>query len=130
MVLRERKISNKSDDVQLHLSYGLPDVKSLLKVYESFGHSECDEPFIKTQIHTESDVRYFFEHSPQAFVNYPLKWKEQLSGWAFCVAVRNGLLKPTAANENQYKLADCLFAKRGRPKKKSDFMLKNNVKTG
>lgn len=118
MVLRERKINNKSDDVQLHLSYGLPDVKSILKMYASFCCCELDdEPFLKTQLHTESDVRCWLEHDPKAFANYPQKWKEQLSAWAFCVAVRNGLLKPTATNENLYILADFLFAKRGRPKK-------------
>lgn len=33
MVLREKRISNKSDVVQLHLSHGLPDIKAMLKEY-------------------------------------------------------------------------------------------------
>ena len=67
--------------------------------------------------HTEKDVRYWLEHDGRAFLSWPDKWREQLSGWCFAVAVRNGLLKPTAIGENMYYLADCLFTRRGRPKK-------------
>lgn len=113
MVLRERRISNKSDVVQLHLSYGLPDIKAMLKLYASFFVS-CANDFQ----HTESDVIYWLEHDPRAFFNYPDKWRVQLSRWAFAVAVRNRLLLPSATKENSYYLADCLFARRGRPPKK------------
>ena len=113
MVLREKKISNKSDNVQLHVSYGLPDVKALLRLYVSFD-GVIDDVFRTCPV-TEQDVRFFLEHEGRAFLSYPEKWREQLSGWAFAVAVRNKLLIPTAANENQYYFADCLFAKRGRP---------------
>ena len=115
MVLRERKINNNADEVQVHCSFGVPDVKALFKMYATM----C-EP-IKDYQHTEHDVRYWLEHDGRAFLSWPNKWREQLSGWAFAVAVRNKLLKPTAANENKYYLADFLFAKRGRPPKEDDF---------
>ena len=111
MVLREKRICNHSDNVQLQLSYGVPDVKALMKIYAEMSKNIRDYP------ETESDVRFWLEHDARCFANYPQKWKRQLSGWAFCVAVRNRLLEPTATNENHYHLADCLFAKRGRPKK-------------
>lgn len=114
MVLREKRISNKSDNVQLQVSFGLPDVKALLRLYVSF--DGFSEEVLRTDPVTEQDVRFFLEHEGRAFLSYPEKWREQLSGWAFAVAVRNKLLIPTAANENQFYFADCLFAKRGRPK--------------
>lgn len=110
MVLREKRISNQSDNVQLQLSYGVPDVTALLKIYAGLMASQDFE-------HTEKDVRYWLEHDGRAFLSWPDKWREQLSGWCFAVAVRNGLLKPTAIDENRYYLADSLFSRRGRPKK-------------
>lgn len=111
MVLRERKINNKSDNVQLQVSFGLPDVKELLKIYANLCKESRDIP------QPEDWIRYWFEHDYKAFAGWPEKWRQQLSGWAFCVAVRNKLLLPTAADENKYKFADCLFVRRGRPPK-------------
>lgn len=110
MVLRERKINCKSDAVQIQVSFGVPDVKDLMKMYAGL---MADKDFE----HTEKDVRYWLEHDGRAFLSWPEKWKEQLSGWCFATAVRNKLLEPTAVDENRYYLADCLFARRGRPKK-------------
>ena len=117
MVLREKKISNKSDNVQLQVSFGLPDIKALLRFYVSYMCEliDGDEAFLKTLQLTEQDMRNFFEQEGRAFQSYPDKWREQLSSWAFAVAVRNRLLIPAAAHENMYYLADCLFVKRGRP---------------
>ena len=111
MVLRERKINFKSDEVQVHCSFSLPDVRALFKMYAEMCIITKDLP------QTEYDYRYWLEHDGRAFLSWPDKWREQLSGWAFNVAVRNKLLIPTAANENRYYLADCLFARRGRPPK-------------
>ena len=33
MVLREKRISNKSDNVQLQVSFGVPDVNALMRMY-------------------------------------------------------------------------------------------------
>ncbi len=111
MVLREKKINNKSDNVQLQVSFGVSDIKALFKVYAEMCNSIKDLPM------TEQDVRYWLEHDGRAFLSWPNKWKEQLTAWAFSLAVRTKLLIATATNENKYFLADCLFAKRGRPHK-------------
>ena len=111
MVLRERKISNKSDNVQLQVSFGLPDVKELLKNYVVLCGDIRDLP------QPEDWVRHWLENDYKAFAGWPEKWRQQLSGWCFAVAVRNKLLLPTAADENKYKFADCLFTRRGRPPK-------------
>ena len=114
MVLRERKINNKSDDVKLSLSFGVPDCRAFMKIYADL---LGDVQITKDCPSSENDVRYWLEHDGRAFVCFPYKWRQQLSGWCFATAVRNKLLIPTAADENRYYLADCLFAKRGRPKK-------------
>ncbi len=115
MVLRDKRISNKSDNVQLYVSFGFPDVKALMRLFVSTMPPEC-EAIIRTMQYTEQDIRYFFEHNGQAFLSFPDKWREQLSGWAFAVAVRNKFLVPTSTDENKYFLSDSLFVKRGRPR--------------
>lgn len=112
MVLRGRKINCKSDAVQIQVSFSIPDVKALLHLYA------LSVEFIKDCPIKESGVRYWLEHDGRAFLSWPQKWREQLSGWVFAVAVRNKFIIPTAVNENEYFLADFLFAKKGRPKKK------------
>lgn len=115
MVLRERKINLKSDEVQVHCSFSLPDVKALLRMYAA-GENEAVEAVNRQCPHTEQDVRSWLESDGRAFLSWPDKWREQLSAWAFAVAVRNKLIVSTATDENRYFLADCLFTKRGRPK--------------
>ena len=112
MVLRNRNINLKSDDVQLAVSFGLPDVKALLKLYVGI----CDKGN-GVEPQPEDWIRYWLEHDYKAFAGWPEKWRVQLSGWCFAVALRNRLLIPTAADQNKFKFADCLFARRGRPKK-------------
>ena len=111
MVLRERKINNKSDQVQLQLSFGLADIRELLKTYAKLCEKIRDIP------QTEENLRWWLEHDYKAFAGWPGKWKVQLSGWCFAAAVRNKLLIPLATDENKYYLADCLFVRRGRPPK-------------
>ena len=118
MVLREKRISTKSDVVQLHLSFGLPDIKAMMKEYARSLAIPCGIEWAINNQQTEGDVIHFFEHYSGAFLNYPDKWRVQLSRWAFAVAVRNRLLLPCATKENTYYLADCLFARKGRPAKK------------
>ncbi len=111
MVLRGKKINCKSDTVQLQVSFSLPDVKALFHALALSLEPVKDYPL------KESDVRHWLENDGRAFISWPPKWKEQLSGWAFAVAVRNKLLNPSATDENKYYLADFLFTKRGRPPK-------------
>ena len=116
MVLRERRINYQSNDVKLSLSFGVADVKALMKMYaEMF---DDDLLFAKDNPNSESDIRYWLEHDGRAFLSWPDKWRKELSGWCFATALRNGFLEPTAADKNRYFLSDCLFAKRGRPRKK------------
>ena len=115
MVLREKKINSKADEVQVHCSFSLPDVKAMLRIY-AIGCNEVVEAIHRQHPHTEQDVRFFFENNGMAFASWPDKWRQELSKWAVAVAIRNGLIVPTATDENKYFLADCLYIKRGRPK--------------
>lgn len=113
MVLRERKINCQANDIKLSLSFGVPDCRAFMKMYADIvGDIQKDCPS------SEHDVRYWLEHDGRAFLSWPTKWREQLSGWCFATAVRNKLLIPTAADPNRYYLADCLLVKRGRPPQK------------
>ena len=114
MVLRNKKLSSNSATAELSVSYGLPDVKAMLRLYVSL--DGVIEEIYKTISVTEHDVRYFLEQEGRAFQSYPDKWREQLSAWAFAVAVKNRLLIPTATNPDKYYFADCLFKKAGRPR--------------
>ena len=76
-----------------------------------------DQNATKDLPQTEQDVCYWLTHDGRAFLSWPPKWREELSKWAFAVAVRNNLLVPSAIDKNQFFLADCLFARRGRPRK-------------
>lgn len=49
------------------------------------------------------------EYYSCAFIDYPDKWRVQLSRWAFAVAAKKRLLLPSATKDNSYYLADCLF---------------------
>ena len=84
MVLRERKINNKSDDVKLSLSFGVPDCRAFMKMY-----AEMIADIVKDYPSSEHDVRYWLEHDGRAFLCFPYKWRQQLSGWCFATAVRN-----------------------------------------
>jgi len=113
-VIRDKKINFKSDEVKLSCSFSIVDVKALLQMYAELCINIREIP------DTEKSIRHWLEHDGRAFLSWPPKWREQLSGWAFNVAVRNKLLEPTATAENKYYLADCLFTKRGRPKNKAE----------
>jgi hypothetical protein len=111
MVLRERKINYKADEIQVHCSFALPDVKAMLRLYAEM----CEE--IRDLPHTEKDVCEWLQNDGRAFLSWPARWRGELSKWAFAVAVRNNLLIPSATGKNIYYLSETLFARRGRPKK-------------
>lgn len=90
----------------------------MLKEYANGLTTPCGIEWAKNSRHTENEIIFFFEHYSGAFLNHPDKWRMQLSRWAFAVALRNRLILPSATKENSYYLADCLFARRGRPPKK------------
>lgn len=121
MILRNKRISTKSDVVQLSVSFGAPDVKGWLKYYAWLYARDTEEGRRTAQsiAQNEFDVRFWFEHEPRVLANWETKWKEQLSAWAWATAIRCGYLvqSVTPGKENEYYLADCLFSKIGRPAK-------------
>lgn len=114
MVLRNKRISNKADVVQIHVSFGVPDVKQWLMMYAQLLMCVDDA---KSRTHNEQDVRLWLENDGRAFLSWPKQWRGMLSSWAWAVALREKFVISSATNENQFYLSDCLFSKRGRPKK-------------
>ena len=115
-VIRNKKINFSSDEIKLACSFSVVDVKDLLKMYADL----LEKNGIRDSPDDEKSIRHWLEHDGRAFLSWPQKWREQLSGWCFATAVRNKLLLPTATDPNKYYLADCLFVKRGRPKNKEE----------
>jgi len=121
MILRNKRISTKSDVVQLSVSFSEVDVKGWLKYYAWLFARDTQEGKRQAQSIplTEFDIRHFLENDPNALKNWQTKWREQLSAWAWATAIRCGYLvqSATPSKQNEYYLADCLFSKIGRPAK-------------
>ena len=120
MILRNKRINIKSDSIELRVSFGVPDVKSWLRLYaDMLTHGrEENLAWAKNETHSEQDIRYFLEHHPNIFASYPEKWRIQLSAWGWATAVREKFVEPSATpnGKEQYYLSDSAFVKRGRPK--------------
>jgi len=121
MVLRNKKISTSSDVVQLHISFSSVDIKTWLRYYAWLyaRDTEAGKRMAQSIPQNEIDMRYWFEHEYRVFGGFEIKWREQLSAWAWATAVRCGFLvqSVTPGKENEFYLADSLFSKVGRPKK-------------
>lgn len=124
MILRNKRISKEAADIQLHVSFSAADVRNWIKMYAyTFTHGELsgyNYDYARSALMDEADVRWYFEHEGRILLSWPTKWKEQLSAWAWAVAIREGFLKPSATpgHENEYHFADSMLRPVGRPKKK------------
>ena len=115
MILRNKRIGLKAEEVQIQVGFGLPDVKRFILMYTDILSKYGN--MLRDPVH-EQDLRYFFEHHGEIFLSWPEKWREQLSAWAWCCAVRHGFLRQSATNENTFYFTDKAVKKRGRPKLK------------
>ena len=75
--VRNKKINNAADEVKLACSFSIVDVKDLLKMYADI----LAKNGIKDSPDDERSVRHWLEHDGRAFLSWPQKWREQLSGW-------------------------------------------------
>ena len=99
------------------VSFGVPDVKEWMRRYASMFlicGAKAGKELGKSIPISEGDVRRWMEKDPTVLANWSSVWRDQLSAWAFAVALRHGLLTPSAI-ENRYFLSDECFVKRGRP---------------
>lgn len=121
MIIRKQNIKQSAEEVSMQVSFGLPDVKKAMQRYYHGLADICGHDFAVTEPQTEPDVRYYLEHA--TFANYDEKYREQLSAWCFCMAVKHRLLIPSCDEENKirkvYFLSDELRRKAGRPRKEN-----------
>lgn len=106
-----------ADEVQLAVSFGVPDVREWMRRYASLFlicGAKAGKELAQSIPVTEGDIRHFMEKDPTVLANWPGVWRDQFSKWAFSVAVRHGLLTESAT-PNRYFLSSECFTKRGRP---------------
>ena len=117
MILRNKKIKPQADEVQVAVSFGLPDVREWMRRYATLFlicGDKAGKELAQSIPVTEGDIRKWMEKDPTVLANWPSVWRDQLSAWAFATAVRHGLLTESAT-PNRYYLSDECFTKRGRP---------------
>lgn len=122
MICRNRRINPKSEEVMLHVSYGIPDVRkamreyfSLLSIPSLLADEEEDIPTADTIPNTEQDFCHFLSRT--IFANYEDKLLKQLCAWFLTVAIREGFIYQSNTDKNCFYLNPTLGRKPGRPKK-------------
>ena len=107
MIVRKRNINPNSLDVQLHLSFGAPDIKEWVRMYVRIVF-RSPEYLAERRAWTmsESDLRYWMEHDPHILGNYEEPWKSQLSQWAFRRMIALGYFSQSGKNDSEYLLTE------------------------
>lgn len=123
MIVRNHKINKNADEIQLRMSFSKVDVLKWLRLLGStYNSDEETRQWFLSHTFDENDIRYFFEHHGQALASLDTKWREELSGWAWNVAVREKFLvqSSTPGREREYYPTETLLKRVGRPKKEEE----------
>ena len=119
MILRNKRINKNADEIQLSVSYGLPDIKRMVQwLFFLYGWHNCDHLLQEklNQPHTEQEMLEFFQNDLKCFGNFETKWAEQLSEWAFLSCIRNKFIIQSTIDENKFYFTElCIQKKPGRP---------------
>lgn len=117
MIIRKQSIRQSAEEVSLQLSFSAVDVKAAMKKFYSLFADTCGNTYALNAPLTELDILYFFEHD--TFANFVQKYREQLSAWAFQMALRHKFLLPSVDEseaKRYYYFAEMLKYKSGRPR--------------
>lgn len=117
MIIRKQNVHKTAEEVSMQVSFTEADVKKAMQHYYSKFAEACGNTFAKNTQHTELDLLYFFEH--YMFANFTQKYREQLSAWAFAMALRHKFILASQDDEETkkfYYLSEKLSAKVGRPR--------------
>jgi len=116
MIIRKKRISNTSKEIQLSISFSSADIRRWMKECACLMcRPVCLQPIEESieewrnYTETEEGMRYFFEHRPSVFLNFESPHRQQLSGWAFAQSVALGYLVPSAVREGEYFFTDKFF---------------------
>lgn len=117
MIIRKQNIQKSSEEVSMQVSFTEADVKKAMKDYYAKFAETCGNTYARNTPHTELDLLQFFER--YMFNNFVQKYREQLSAWAFAMALRHKFILSSQDDEESkkfYFLSEKLSAKVGRPR--------------
>ncbi|MBR3456169.1 MAG: hypothetical protein IKH26_12705 [Bacteroidaceae bacterium] len=115
MIVRKRRITPKSTEISLQVSYGTPDVKQFTKMYRAKLEAALGEDAVKAMLFSERDITHFFKES--VFFQYEKDMRQTLAAWCMAQAVEKGFLIESARKENHYFFSEELKGMGGRPRK-------------
>lgn len=117
MICRKQIIRKNCEEVSLQLSFGYADVKQAMQRFYFLIADRCGHTYAVNEPITELDLLHFFSHD--TFAMFAQKYKEQLSSWAFAMALRHKFII-SSEDENEarkfYFLSSTLRSRRGRPR--------------
>ena len=121
MIIRKQNIKKSAEEVSMMMSFGYPDIKAALQRFYFLIADRCGHTYAVNVPITESDLLHFFSHD--TFAMFAQKYKEQLSSWAFAMALRHKFIL-SSEDENEarkyYFLSPTLRSRRGRPRLDDD----------
>ena len=112
MILRNRKISESANEIQMHLSYSVPDVLQWCR--ELYDLCAVNPVVLKMGWSMEELINYFGETK---FSEHKIKHKQSLARWCVATAVRKGYLIKSVEGDLSYFLAEHLKERPGRKPK-------------
>lgn len=121
MIIRKQTIRQNAEEVSMQVSYDVVDIKREMKKFFALFADKCGNTYALNTPLSELDVRHFFEH--ETFAHFAQKYREQLSAWAFAMALRHKFLFPSedpTEAKRYYYFADLLKYKSGRPRNTSE----------
>ena len=117
MIGRNRRISNNSKEIQFTLSFGLPDIKRLVKYNLHWSYQFKDEfpdedwrvdankyPF------TEAEMREGLAHKNTPTSLLPDKLREQVAAWAFAQMLAQGFVAERVGMPGTYYFTEKAFS--------------------
>ena len=117
MIIRRQVIKKSAEEVSMQVSFTEADVKKAMQQYYAKFANTCGNTYARNTPHTELDLLQFFER--YMFNNFVQKYREQLSAWAFAMALRHKFILSSQDDEESkkfYFLSEKLSAKVGRPR--------------
>lgn len=114
MIIRNNRINPNTAEVQIKLSYSLPDIKDFLKRYFTTFYSpqvsEVGLNHLLTDTITEREFRATMEKAEWCFGNYENPWRNQLSAWLWNQVVKNEFVTPSGTSTTVFFFTDKALA--------------------
>lgn len=116
MITRNRRINNGSREIMFTLSFGLPDLKRLVKDILDYYYRQLDEDpdfdwkrDANRHQHTESELRECFAHPRASTSLLPAKMREAVAQWAFAQLLAQGFVSERVGQPGTYFFTEKAF---------------------